>query len=363
MASLPQPLNAAIFHVTQVWNRSGWIGVDLFFVLSGFLVSGLLFRELRASGKLRLGRFFVRRGLKIYPSFWVLVAATVCVYPLRLLVPGLWYELAFLQNYGPAMWPHTWSLAVEEHFYLLLGLSLFLIERRRGAGSRRDALLAGCAAVLVGCLVARIIETSTMPYSIKKHLCATHLRLDSLAFGVLLSYFFHFHPEATASFFRGFRWAILAVSLLLIASVAGQKLETSDYVHTFGLTSLYLGFGALMMLALYSSTAERASRTGIGRILGYTGARSYSVYLWHVPVVYGLNWLVRPLRVAEPQWLPVVEWPVYVVLAFLVGVLAANLIELPVMKLRDRLFPAPRVARAAPPELPRHAVSETAAES
>lgn len=353
---LPDILAAPVLWVTELWNRSGWVGVDLFFVLSGFLVSGLLFRERLASGRIRLGRFFVRRGLKIYPSFWVLVAATVCAYPIRLLVPGLWYELAFLQNYGPSMWPHTWSLAVEEHFYLLLGLSLFVIERRARAQS---ALVAGCVFVLVGCLVARIVETATMPYDLKTHHYATHLRLDSLAFGVLLSYFFHFHGEATARFFRRFRWPVLAAALLLIGSVMGERIETSRYVHTFGLTALYLGFGGLMMLALGSPPAAAASRTLPGKILGYVGARSYSVYLWHVPVRYAM---VPLSRAVGPAWAPVVEWPLYVLLALAVGVVAANAVELPVMKLRDRLFPAPRVARAEPPELPRHLAGESAAE-
>jgi peptidoglycan/LPS O-acetylase OafA/YrhL len=100
--------------------HAGWMGVDLFFVLSGFLVSGLLFREFRQYGRVRLGRFLIRRGFKIYPGFYVLLGATLLVFALtkiRAVKAGqIWCEALFLTNYGPNIWGHTWSLAVEEHF-------------------------------------------------------------------------------------------------------------------------------------------------------------------------------------------------------------------------------------------------------
>src|SRR5882762_10148526 len=110
----------------SIWMKTGWVGVDLFFVLSGFLVSGLLFSEYQKVGKLRIKRFLIRRGLKIYPPFYTLLLATVCLVAVlgNNSIPGkvLLSEGLFVQNYGPAFWGHTWSLAVEEHFYLLLAL-------------------------------------------------------------------------------------------------------------------------------------------------------------------------------------------------------------------------------------------------
>ena len=123
------PLNAVLRH----WKQSGWVGVDLFFVLSGFLIGGLLFREYRKYGALSFPRFFVRRGLKIYPPFIALVVATIVV-RICTAEPMRWRdvlgEFLFLQNYLGKMWIHTWSLAVEEHFYLLLPLVLFILIRR-----------------------------------------------------------------------------------------------------------------------------------------------------------------------------------------------------------------------------------------
>src|SRR5437016_4189274 len=138
------------FRPTWLWEsfrtlrEAGWIGVDIFFVLSGFLVSGLLFEELSARGTVSPGRFLIRRGFKIYPAFWAMILVTVVglwLHGAGISLKTLCSELFYFQNYylpaaGPAgFWGHTWTLAVEEHFYFLLaGLFLFL-KRRADAGA------------------------------------------------------------------------------------------------------------------------------------------------------------------------------------------------------------------------------------
>ncbi|MCW1916485.1 acyltransferase [Luteolibacter sp. GHJ8] len=134
MSSCPPEVNMAVHKMTEAWIRGGWIGVDLFFVLSGFLVSGLLFREHDRSGRIDAKRFLIRRGFKIYPPFWLLILATVVLGALRgrgLEWEKIWAELLFVQNYFPGIWVHTWSLAVEEHFYLLLTFAFLLALRFR----------------------------------------------------------------------------------------------------------------------------------------------------------------------------------------------------------------------------------------
>jgi peptidoglycan/LPS O-acetylase OafA/YrhL len=92
----------------------GRYGVDIFFVLSGFLVSGLLFKEYKRTGTVSPGRFFIRRAFKIYPAFWLLILGTVILrfrnYG-KVDWLGLAHELFFIQNYMPGPWGHTWSLA------------------------------------------------------------------------------------------------------------------------------------------------------------------------------------------------------------------------------------------------------------
>src|SRR5438270_7344794 len=79
MWDVPPDVQHPLGRVLEVWQRGGWVGVDLFFVLSGFLVSGLLFSEYKQFGTVSPGRFLLRRGLKIYPAFYVFLAGTACM--------------------------------------------------------------------------------------------------------------------------------------------------------------------------------------------------------------------------------------------------------------------------------------------
>src|SRR5437899_9939924 len=136
--------------------------VDLFFVLSGFLIGGLLFRELRSRSSLDVGRFIIRRGFKIWPSYFMFLAGICLIrvfllhepwHHLRLLKPNLFH----IQNYAGAVYaPHTWSLAVEEHFYLALPfLLVLLVWRRKAPLTSIPGLPAIALLVFVGCAVLR----------------------------------------------------------------------------------------------------------------------------------------------------------------------------------------------------------------
>src|SRR4030095_12487753 len=160
--------------LTGVWHRGGWIGVDLFFVLSGFLVSGLLFREYQQKRDVGATRFLIRRGFKIYPAFWVVLSATVIVAlssQHRLPGSALVGEVLFLQNYVGAIWNHTWSLAVEEHFYFGLALlATWLCRRNRGAADPFSGISAVFLVVGSLCLAVRIVLNKTTQYAEPTHL-------------------------------------------------------------------------------------------------------------------------------------------------------------------------------------------------
>ena len=140
---LPEPDGLAGI-AARVWFRIGWLGVDLFFVLSGFLIGGLLLTEHARHGRIDVGRFLIRRGLKIYPAYLVFIGYLVCMPLLKVALRGddpvpvlaaqwqlYWPNLLFLQNYiGTNPAGHTWTLAVEEHFYLLLPWLLVALAAR-----------------------------------------------------------------------------------------------------------------------------------------------------------------------------------------------------------------------------------------
>ncbi len=238
----------------RLWARGGWIGVDLFFVLSGFLVSGLLFREYQRCGTVSVSRFLIRRGLKIYPAFYFFLALTtlrvvlahgLAALPVRALIS----EALFIQNYGPALWWHTWSLAVEEHFYLGSALLIHLLTRRaRGNEDPYRSMPVIFLAVAAASLAARFLCGLQSPFAYSTHLFPTHLRLDGLMFGVCLSYLYHFRRGILAAVVRGREGWLLGLGAALLAPAFLFPVESTFLMYTLGLTGLYLGSGLVVLV-------------------------------------------------------------------------------------------------------------------
>jgi peptidoglycan/LPS O-acetylase OafA/YrhL len=170
----------------------------------------------------------------------------------------------------------------------------------------------------------------------------THLRLDSLFFGVLLSYFFHFKPVH----FKPFRFVarhpilVLAFTSAMLLPAVLFPVENSFFMNTLGLSLLYLGFGALLIGVLHWNGVGRFTSTHLGSFLAYLGERSYSIYLWHMPVkVWGVTLLGKVLGTAPPH---MAAFLFYLVGSLVFGVWTARLVEFPALKVRDYLFPPRR---------------------
>jgi len=333
MTPCPWETSHVMWAVTSVWQRGGWVGVDLFFVLSGFLISGLLFREYQVSGRVDLRRFLIRRGFKIYPPFWAMIGMTVYVtWPIRR--PGFAGEMLFLQNYMGGLWDHTWSLAVEEHFYLLLAALVWWLTRpRHGARSTPFAVVPWVfVGVAIICLSLRFM-TARWPYAHETHLFPTHLRIHSLMFGVLLSYWWHFGTLAEWGRRPRVAPVLCTTGAALLAPAFVFTLEATPWISVIGLTLFYLASGALLLGVLSFQVPD----TRVVRAAGWIGVSSYSIYLWHMPV----QWWGVP--VAEALLGHSVTWAtyagLYLVGAVLVGVLAAKAIEYPVLHVRELWYP------------------------
>ena len=342
---------AAIFLVllqhsvfTQAWFKGGWSGVDLFFVLSGFLISGLLFTDFKRFGRIGVGRFLIRRGFKIYPPFYALMAWTVLMFFLyqgHLKVRLLLSELFFLQSYAGGMWSHTWSLAVEEHFYLVLPFLLILLCRI--ARRREDPfhMLPGLFLVVAaGSLVLRLFMCSAGPRTFADIRFPTHLNVDALLFGVVLSYFYHFRPGVCALSERVPRGALLSLSIAFVAPCFFVDGSRSIFVQTFGHVMLYLGYGGVMLFALTAPPVRGDAGVAAAArdSLAFVGKHSYSIYLWHVPIAYwGFEFLKRLGFLPQTG---VVQFLLYVSTSLLLGIATSKLIEIPSLKLREVLFPA-----------------------
>ena len=330
--------------VTQSLNAIArfFSGVDLFFVLSGFLVSGLLFREYHRHGSINAGRFLVRRGLKIYPAFYAFLLVSIAVS----LAYGIWpyptpvnvaSEILFVQNYGVPMWSHTWSLAVEEHFYLcLVALLTWLVKGGRSNGLAHIPAIVACVAI--ACLAMRLATAWLIPqFSFQLHLAPSHLRFDSLAFGMLLSYWYHYRPELLVKQIRDHGGFLVSIAFLLLAVCAAVPRHT--FVgHTVIQTAQYIGHGLLLLFAVLDTRAQAFHGSVVGRVLQATGRHSYSIYLWHMAVLVWSRNMISSL-LGPSDFYDDIRVIVYASLVVPVGVFAARLVEIPVLSVRDRFFP------------------------
>jgi len=289
------------------WNLGGWVGVDLFFTLSGFLVGSILLR-----GDISFKTFFYRRALKIYPSFYFFLLVTLgiqlyfgaLIRPARLLPTFLLYS-----NYKIGLWGHLWSLSVEEHFYLLLPAFLYLLRN-----SKR--IPQAIVAVMLAVFLFRIVHGTLTVYDDITHTYPTHLRLDSLLCGVLIGYYWVFDQERLLAFSRRYRFALFTVGTLLLLPPFFWELESTEWMSTIGFTTNYLGAACLLCGGLSVNARKN--------LFSYIGERSYSIYLWHAPVLY---WGIASFPSLAPFYFPI---------AIGVGILFANVVELPIVRSRRR---------------------------
>ena len=326
-------------------ERMGWSGVDLFFVLSGFLVSGLLFNEYKKNEKINGGLFLIRRGFKIYPLFYLLFAVTLLKkyfnhYPFT--IKQVLAEAFFFQNYTAGLWTHTWSLAVEEHFYFFLAF-LFSVLAAKKVLHKKNVFLFISFFIFIFCLVARLITFEVLRneiYDSYKQYNCTHLRIDSLFFGVLIAYFYHFEKEKLIAFTQKYRWLIFIFSVSFFLPVFFFEIS-SFYISTIGLTLLYLGFGGFLLLLFVDERNEILLQKIISKsfyqLISFVGFYSYSIYLWHI--LFGkhiLDALVKSTHINISTFL---HFVLYVLFAVIPAILISEAIEKPFLILREKWFP------------------------
>lgn len=337
MEVCPPTISSFLYQATEIWHRGGWAGVDLFFVLSGFLISGLLFSEYKKHDRINIKKFLVRRGFKIYPAFWFFICVSLIIINLsgeNLYRRGIFDELFFVQNYQPAIWEHTWSLAVEEHFYIFLSLLFFvlLITNRKDAGKNSFAFIPKLFFFIAAfCLLLRCVTAVYLPFQYNWNIEPTHLRIDSLFYGVFLAYLWHFRGLSESRFLEKHKFFIGLAGACCFLPVFIFVLRETPLLSTIGLTLLYIGSGFVLLALLRSDAAKNSfvrSFAGLGKY-------SYSIYIWNLPVHF---WLTKFTDLAAENWFlyAFLYWAGTLVL----GIGTAKLVEYPVLRLRDKIMPS-----------------------
>jgi peptidoglycan/LPS O-acetylase OafA/YrhL len=314
----------------------GWAGVDLFFVLSGFLMGGIVFREREKTGNFDSGRFLARRAFKLWPVFYAFLFAQL------VLGDNTWQSFFFqsffhVQNYLVSSHAHLWSLAVEEHFYLALALAAPLLFRGKVSDK---AMMIGLGAVLViplGLRVAGLISGATAT----QLQTLTHFRLDGLAAGVLLAFVSIRFPKVLERMLR-YRLLWLLMVLAAIAFLAGFP-KGSGLGSTVGYTVTMLGATAFLLLLYKAEWVPRLSF--VLRPIGLLGIYSYALYLWHMAAARVAERIVE--KVLPGFDAPLIETAINYIFAILVAVTITCLVEWPALKLRNKVMPA-RLDRRMP---------------
>ncbi len=274
-------------------HRFGWIGVDLFFALSGYLIGGQILAQLQENGTFRFGRFYVRRALRILPTY-LLVVAVYFLLPSwreRPVISPLWKYLLSIQNIGlqsGTAFSHAWSLAVEDQFYLVLPALLFVLVRRPRTSLALPGLLI-IGGLILRTLLARWQVDATGHVPGREYFLwiyyPTWSRLDPLVLGVVLAaierhratWWQSLTGAATWLWFPAF--ALLAGGLYLHEG----KATVESCVWSFPLIAIG------MAILLVCSVSHRLP-FHLRKIPGaaFLARMAYSIYLSHKIVVHFL---------------------------------------------------------------------------
>lgn len=336
-----EPINMYTYHI-------GWMGVDLFFVLSGFLISGLIYKEYQAKADFKPVRFLIRRGFKIYPVYYLTYMAYVAVFIDQLDYMEIASDLLYFQNYlygwGNA-YPAIWSLAVEEHFYFGIALSAFIYLRWFHSNIQLQLnpkkFISLLLFICLSCLCFRISHVLSDPTEYAKNITMTHYRIDALVSGVLASYLFHFHHERFNRVIKKHRHTLVVLGLILLSWTPYLDPQTSIFVRTFGFTMVYLAFAIILCLVVtHHDVFEKVQNTILSipyKWCCQLGIGSYAIYVIHSLVDHSYHAMLAKNLWELP---PFTDFFLTTCCSVLIGFLIKHQIENRFLKIRDRLFPS-----------------------
>jgi peptidoglycan/LPS O-acetylase OafA/YrhL len=288
-------------HLSHSLLPNGLIGVDIFFVLSGFLITGILLREREATNRIRFGAFYMRRLLRLTPALTLVVAVTLAVgmvlgepgpYKLVSAAASLLYVMDFVRAFSGysevSALGHTWSLSVEEHFYLVWPL---LIAPLVAVPARLRAL--ACVAV-IALIVSWRAWCAAQGASHDRIYYAFEMRADQLLAGCALAAWCASNGSrllATAT--PVWAWAALSGLVATALAEAGESWPSRAFAPV--LTSM---LSCMLILSLTGRPASLVSKLFSIAPIVAIGRVSYGIYLWHWPLLLEARYLLPDSRMA-----------------------------------------------------------------
>ena len=342
-------LAVIIYHVDVNYLPGGFLGVDLFFVLSGYLISSLIIKEYRKTGSLNLYNFYIRRARRLLPAVYFMITVGLVVMVLfnevllrkshldaifgYIYSSNWWYifhKLDYFDSFGAqSPFKHLWSLAIEEQFYMIFPLLFLLINRKKKSKDGTYKLNKNFLYVVLGLILVSLIAHILLfdINNISRIYFGTDTRAFSLLVGVVGAILYpmeKLHAKVTSQ--QNIMYSV--VSLVSIATLITVMIYTSEYN-----TWLYRGgFLLVAILGLIVIISSGKQHTLMSRLLSFKpvvfiGKISYSLYLWHFPILV----LTTPVsEIGNPNIIFVI---LRVILTFVLASASYVFVETPIRKL------------------------------
>ena len=342
-------LAVIIYHVDVNYLPGGFLGVDLFFVLSGYLISSLIIKEFRKTGTVNLYNFYIRRARRLLPAVYFMITVGLVVMVLfnevllrkshldaifgYIYSSNWWYifhKLDYFDSFGAqSPFKHLWSLAIEEQFYMIFPLLFLLVNRKKKSKDGTYKLNKNFLYVVLGLILVSLIAYILLfdINNISRIYFGTDTRAFSLLVGVVGAILYpmeRLHSKVTPQ--QNMIYSV--VSLVSIATLITVMIYTSEYN-----TWLYRGgFLLVAILGLIVIISSGKQHTLMSKLLSFKpivfiGKISYSLYLWHFPILV----LTTPVsEIGNPNIIFVI---LRVILTFILATASYVFVETPIRKL------------------------------
>ncbi len=323
--------------------KFGWTGVDLFFVLSGFLIASQLFVQIKQGQTISFKQFFLKRFFRIIPAYLVTVAIYFCIpfFREKESLPPLWKFLTFTQNLGLDLktngtFSHCWSLCVEEHFYLFFPLILIFLQVLQL--TKRSYLIilllffAGFAARYFSYDHLFLPESESGFNGVNWYkfiYYPTYNRLDGLLVGVGIAGIYQFRPVTWGHILRFGNVSIIAGVAVLTGAYFLCEDQMTFSASVFGFPLIAVGYGLIVMGAISPTSFLYKWKS---KVTSFVAAVSYAVYLTHKGIIHVTHELIKDHSI-DSNLLLLISMAACITAAYILHIV----VEKPFMKLRNRI--------------------------
>jgi len=318
-----------LFNTLAYYFYTGYFGVDIFFALSGFLITRILIAE-KAQGLPLLRRFYLKRFLRIFPIFYI----TIALAGVLITWENMDWVAAYLSNYffsfNPQAHPmrHSWSLCVEEHYYLVWPLLISFLSLQ--SSQRVITFVLPVIGILSAVVFLQGFESPTSENLVYR---ATNTRILTLSVGSALA----FHENSLRNLDK--KWMAYALLSILLAfgfMRSHYKLPIVDQLSAPMVKYLFSSVIAVLSLITFLILEGKpgiARAIAVSGPLRYTGKISYGLYLYHYPIFYLMG--ITESQTEDP--VSVMTAATAIVLVFGVASISYRFIEAPLLRLKDKV--------------------------